>query len=164
MTGREIERKFLIKADFMPFVVRKYSIIQGFLSRVPERSIRVRIMDNQGFLTIKGIGNATGTTRFEWEKKIPVSEAEDLLQLCEPGIVDKTRYIVPASGDLFFEIDVFHGENEGLVLAEIELKKETEQFEKPYWLGREVTGVSRYFNSELSKNPYKTWKNTANEH
>lgn len=164
MTHREIERKFLLKGDFMPFVSQKHSIVQGFLSRVPERSVRVRIKDDRGFLTIKGIGNDSGTTRFEWEKEIPVSEAEDLLKLCESGIVDKTRHIVPVSGGLFFEIDVFHGDNEGLMLAEIELPEESTTFDKPHWLGIEVTGISRYYNSELSKNPYKTWKKISDEY
>jgi len=156
--GQEIERKFLVKGEFKNQASHKTRIVQGYLSSVPERSVRVRISANKGFLTIKGIGNASGTSRYEWEKEIPVSEAQDLLKICEPGIIDKTRYIVPEQSGLKFEVDEFYGENEGLILAEIEIPSEDHPFEKPNWLGKEVTGVSRYYNLMLLKHPYKIWK------
>ncbi len=157
--AQEIERKFLVKGDFKPFATKKIRIIQGYLSSVPERTVRVRIKGDKGFLTIKGIGNKSGASRFEWEKEISVDDAKALLEICEPGIIDKTRYIVPEKSGLKFEVDEFYGDNEGLVLAEIELPSEDYQFEKPEWLGEEVTGDPRYYNSMLMKNPYKNWKN-----
>ena len=157
--AQEIERKFLVKNDdFKKQAVRSTRIVQGYLSSVPERTVRVRIKGDKGFLTIKGIGNESGASRFEWEKEIDREEAERLLKICEPGIIDKTRYIVPV-GDHLFEVDEFYGENEGLVLAEVELKSENEAFEKPPWLAEEVTGDVRYYNSMLMKNPYRQWKN-----
>ena len=155
--AQEIERKFLVKGDFKSLVVKETRIIQGYLSSVPERTVRVRVKGEKGFLTIKGIGSASGASRFEWEKEIPTSEANDLLELCEPGTIDKTRYIVPADGDLKFEVDEFYGENEGLTVAEIELPSEDAAFTKPEWLGEEVTGDAKYYNSMLMKNPYKNW-------
>ncbi|HZK08761.1 MAG TPA: CYTH domain-containing protein [Bacteroidales bacterium] len=155
--AQEIERKFLVKGDFHPFVSTKTRIIQGFLSSVPERTVRVRIMGNNGYLTIKGIGSASGASRYEWEKEITIEEAKELLELCEPGIIDKTRNIVPEAGGLKFEVDEFHGDNKGLIIAEIELPSEDHPFEKPDWLGKEVTGKTRYYNARLSKNPYKNW-------
>lgn len=152
----EIERKFLVKGDFRPFAKSQTRIIQGYLSSIPERVIRIRIRDNRGYLTIKGKANETGTTRLEWEYEIPIQEAEELLQLCEPGIIDKTRYLVRA-GDHTFEVDEFHGDNRGLVIAEMELKTENEEFVKPHWLGKEVTGEVRYYNSGLAGNPYTRW-------
>ncbi|NOX84359.1 MAG: CYTH domain-containing protein [Chlorobi bacterium] len=155
---QEIERKFLVKGDFKPFATSRTRIIQGYLSTVPERTVRVRIRGDKGYLTVKGIGNESGASRFEWEKEIPVEEAESLLQICEPGIIDKTRYIVPEKSGLKFEVDEFYGDNEGLTMAEIELPSEDHPFEKPDWLGKEVTGDVRYFNATLIKNPYKSWK------
>jgi len=155
--AQEIERKFLVKGDFKPFVTKQTRIIQGYLSSVPERTVRVRIKGDKGYLTIKGIGNKSGASRFEWEKEIPVEEAKQLLEICEPGVIDKTRYIVPEKSGLKFEVDEFYGENEGLTLAEIELPSEDHPFEKPEWLGEEVTGDVRYFNSMLMKNPYSKW-------
>lgn len=155
---KEIERKFLIRGDFKKFAIKNYTIVQGFLSTVPERTIRVRIQDNQGYLTIKGKGNASGTTRFEWEKKIPKTEAESLLSLCKPTIIEKIRYIIPTSNKLFFEVDEFFGENKGLFIAEIELPKENSIFKKPNWLGEEVTGQIKYYNAMLSQKPYNIWK------
>ena len=155
--GKEIERKFLVKGDFKPFVVRETRITQGYLSSVPERTVRVRLKGNKGFITIKGIGNASGASRFEWEKEIPVSEVHELLKLCEPGVIDKTRFIVPEKSGLKFEVDEFYGENEGLTVAEIELPSEDADFDKPDWLGEEVTGDSRFYNSMLMKNPFKSW-------
>ena len=154
--ANEIERKFLVKGDFKKLAVKQTRIVQGYLSSVPERTVRVRIKGDKGFITIKGIGNVSGATRYEWEKEIPVSEVEDLLKICEPGIIDKTRYLVKA-GNHTYEVDEFYGENEGLILAEIELSSENEKFEKPEWLGEEVTGDTKYYNSMLMKNPFTKW-------
>ena len=154
----EIERKFLVKNDgFKKESIKEMRITQGYLSSVPERTVRVRIKGEKGFLTIKGLGNESGATRFEWEKEISVEDIKDLLKLCEAGIIDKTRYNVK-HGVHTFEVDEFYGENEGLTVAEIELKSEDEKFDKPDWLGEEVTGDVKYFNSMLMKNPYSTWK------
>jgi len=155
--AQEIERKFLIKGDFKPFVTKATRITQGYLSSVPERTVRVRIKGDKGFITIKGIGNASGASRFEWEKEIPVEEVKSLLDLCEPGIIDKTRYIVPEKSGLVYEVDEFYGDNDGLTVAEIELPTEDTPFTKSDWLGEEVTGDVKYFNSMLMKNPYKKW-------
>lgn len=155
--ANEIERKFLVKGDYKRSVIKQSRIIQGYLSSVPERTVRVRVKGEKGFLTIKGVGSASGATRFEWEKEIPVAEANDLLKICEPGTIDKTRFIVPEQSGLKFEVDEFYGENEGLTMAEIELPSEDHPFEKPEWLGEEVTGDSRYYNSMLMKNPFKSW-------
>ena len=156
--GLEIERKFLVAGDFKPFANKATRIIQGYLSSVPERTVRVRIKDDKGFLTVKGRSSKSGTTRFEWEKEIPVGEAQELIAICESGVIDKTRYIVEA-GRHIYEIDEFHGDNQGLIVAEIELASEDETFAKPQWLGKEVTGDTRYYNSMLMKNPYRNWKN-----
>ena len=154
----EIERKFLVTSDaFKKEAFAQNRITQGYLSSVPERTVRVRIKGNKGFLTIKGASNESGLSRFEWEKEIPVDEAVALLNLCEKGVIDKTRFEVKM-GNHIFEIDEFYGENEGLIMAEIELKSETEEFEKPIWLGEEVTNDNRYYNSYLSKNPFKNWQ------
>ena len=156
--AKEIERKFLVKSDaYKTEAVKAKRITQGYLSSVPERTVRVRIKGDKGFITIKGIGNESGATRFEWEKEIPVEDVKELLKICEPGIIDKTRYIVEV-GDHIFEVDEFYGDNEGLVVAEVELHDENEEFEKPEWLGEEVTGDIKYFNAMLMKNPYKNWK------
>ena len=152
----EIERKFLVKGDFRPFVFESIRIMQGYLSSAPGRTVRVRIKGDKGYITIKGIVSDSGMSRYEWEKEIPVEEVEELLKICEPGIIDKTRYFVPA-GNHTFEIDEFYGDNEGLVIAEIELASENEAFEKPAFLGQEVTGEEKYYNSSLIKKPYKKW-------
>lgn len=153
----EIERKFLVKDDsFKRDAFTESHIAQGYLSSVPERTVRVRIKGNKGFLTIKGISNESGLSRFEWEKEIPVDEAKNLLLLCEKGVIDKTRFEVKL-GNHVYEVDVFHGQNEGLIIAEIELDSETETFEKPNWIGNEVTSDKRYYNSYLSNTPYKNW-------
>ncbi len=154
--AQEIERKFLVKGDYKPFVKKSMRIVQGYLSSVPERTVRVRIKGEKGFITIKGKGSASGASRFEWEKEIPTSEVKELLNLCEPGIIDKTRNIVEV-GKHAYEVDEFYGENEGLTMAEVELSSEDEKFDKPDWLGEEVTGDSRYYNSMLMKNPYTKW-------
>ncbi|MBE9489644.1 MAG: CYTH domain-containing protein [Bacteroidetes bacterium] len=155
--AQEIEKKFLVKGDFKPLVVKETRITQGYLSSVPERTVRVRIKGDKGFMTIKGIGNASGASRYEWEREISIEDANALLAICEPGVIDKTRYIVKADGDLVFEVDEFYGENEGLTVAEIELPSEDTAFSKPEWLGEEVTGDVKYYNSMLMKNPYKSW-------
>jgi adenylate cyclase len=152
----EIERKFLVAEGFKPSATIFFRISQGYLNSSPERTVRVRIKGDKSFLTIKGLSSENGVSRYEWEKEIPVSEAADLLRLCEPGIIDKTRYIIEADGHTF-EVDEFHGDNEGLILAEIELSSEDEAFTKPSWLGKEVTGDTRYYNSMLMKHPYKNW-------
>ncbi|MCF8267910.1 MAG: CYTH domain-containing protein [Ignavibacteriales bacterium] len=154
--GKEVERKFLVSGDFTKHVSKSTRIIQGYLSSVPERTVRVRVKGEKGFLTIKGIGNDSGASRFEWEKEISVKEAEDLMKICEPGVIDKTRHLVKA-GAHTFEVDEFYGDNEGLTLAEVELTDENENFEKPSWLGNEVTGDVKYYNSMLMKNPFKKW-------
>lgn len=154
--AKEIERKFLVQGDFKPFSKKSTRIVQGYLSSVPERTVRVRIKGEKGFITIKGIGSASGASRYEWEKEIPVAEVKELLQICEPGAIDKTRYLVDA-GKHTFEVDEFYGENQGLIVAEVELSAEDESFEKPEWLGEEVTGDTRYYNSMLMKNPYSKW-------
>lgn len=153
----EIERKFLVlNHDFKSQAFAKNEIAQGYLSAIPERTVRVRIKGNDGYLTIKGAGNDGGMSRFEWEKKIPLNEARELLKLCEKGTISKTRFEVKV-GFHTFEVDEFYGENQGLVIAEIELESETENFEKPSWLGEEVTNDERFYNAFLSKNPYKSW-------
>lgn len=153
----EIERKFLVTSDaFKKESFTQNRIKQGYLSSVPERTVRVRIKGNKGFLTIKGISNDSGLSRFEWEKEIPVEEADKLLLLCETGVIDKTRYEVK-SGNHIIEIDEFYGENAGLIMAEVELQSETESFDKPIWLGEEVTNDKRFYNAYLSNNPYKNW-------
>lgn len=155
--AQEIERKFLVKSDaFKKECQKEMRITQGYLSSIPERTVRVRVKGDKGFITIKGIGNASGASRYEWEKEIPVTEVNELLQICEPGVIDKTRYNVK-SGEHTFEVDEFYGDNNGLIVAEVELLSEEEAFEKPQWLGEEVTGDVKYFNSMLMKNPYKNW-------
>ncbi|MGF1722055.1 CYTH domain-containing protein [Vibrio kyushuensis] len=154
----EIERKFLIKSDdFKVDVVKQTRITQGYLSSVPERTVRVRVKGDKGFITVKGIGNESGASRFEWEREISVEEAQSLLKICEPGVIDKTRYLVPC-GKHTFEVDEFYGDNQGLTVAEVELSSENEAFQKPSWLAEEVTGQTRYYNSMLMKNPYSSWE------
>jgi len=152
----EIERKFLVSGEFLTDATEATEIVQGYLSRAPERTVRVRIRGDKGYITIKGKTSDSGMTRYEWEKEIPAREARELLMLCEPFTVIKTRYLVPFSGHTF-EVDVFDGDNAGLVLAEIELDSTDEVFEKPHWLGKEVTGNHKYYNSYLSVKPYKLW-------
>ena len=156
--AQEIERKFLVAGDYKSEVYASVRITQGYLSRVPDRVVRVRIKGDKGYITIKGTTNDTGLSRFEWEKEIPLVEAQALMKMAEPGIIDKTRYLIKnTDGKHVWEVDVFHGDNEGLVMAEIELSDENEPFDRPAWLGKEVTGDKRYYNSYISKNPYKTW-------
>ncbi len=153
----EIERKFLVNSEaFKEESQNSYRIVQGFLNTNPERTVRVRVKGEKAFLTIKGMGNTSGTTRFEWEKEITVTDAEQLLKICEPGIIEKIRYEI-SSGDHIIEVDMFLGENEGLILAEIELNNENESFLTPNWFGKEVTGDPKYYNSQLSKKPFMQW-------
>ena len=154
----EIERKFLVKSEaFKTDAVQKERIVQGFLNTDPLRTVRVRIKGDRGYITVKGKGNQNGTTRFEWEKEISVKEAEALMNLSEPGVIDKMRYFIEV-GKHIFEVDEFFGDNSGLIIAEVELEHEDEDFLKPQWLGDEVTSDIKYYNSQLSKNPFKTWK------
>ena len=155
MNHTEIERKYLVKSDiYLTLATEKHEVKQGYLCADGVRTVRVRRWDDRGVLTIKGQGN--GVSRFEWEKEIPGEEADALFALCQPGRVEKTRYIVPL-GELKVEVDVFQGENEGLVFAEIELPAEDYRFTLPEWLGPEVTGDPRYYNAYISSHPYNTW-------
>lgn len=153
----EIERKFLVHSDaFKKEAFAKRIIKQGYLSSDPERTVRVRIKDTAAYLTIKGIANESGLSRFEWEKEIPVKEAEQLLLLCEEGIINKTRFEIKM-GNHLYEVDEFYDDNEGLIIAEIELSSEAESFIKPNWLAAEVTNDKRYYNSYLSSKPFTSW-------
>ncbi|MGB5553872.1 MAG: CYTH domain-containing protein [Flavobacteriaceae bacterium] len=154
----EIERKFLVGSqDYKKQAISQERIVQGFLNTHAERTVRVRIAGDLAFLTIKGKSNVMGTSRFEWETELSVNDAEQLLRLCEEDVIEKTRYKIPL-GNHVFEVDEFHGDNEGLTIAEVELKNEHETFTKPDWLAKEVTGDIQYYNSCLSKAAYKTWK------
>ena len=153
----EIERKFLVKNnDFKSESYTEKHIKQGYLNSDKNRTVRIRISNDKAFMTIKGKSNASGTTRFEWEKEIEIEDAENLLQLCEPSIIDKTRYLVKV-GQHTFEVDEFYGDNNGLIVAEVELSDEAEEFIKPNWLGEEVTGDVKYYNSSISELPFKDW-------
>ncbi len=153
----EIERKFFVKGEFLPSSIGQKKIQQGYLSAVPERTVRIRIQDGKGFLTIKGIGSGDGISRYEWEKSIALHEAQALLALCEKGIIEKTRYLIPEDSGLTFEVDVFEGLNHGLIIAEIELPSADHPFRRPDWLGEEVTGDLRYYNAALTKHPFTRW-------
>ncbi|MDR1654030.1 MAG: CYTH domain-containing protein [Prevotellaceae bacterium] len=158
MNNIEIERKFLLNSDiYKPLIIRSFPIIQGYISAEKGHSVRVRLKGEQAYLTIKGRTNKNGISRFEWEREISVEDAKALLKLCHSGIIEKTRHIVP-SGKHFIEIDEFYGDNQGLVIAEIELESENEQYDKPAWLGKEVTGDYHYYNSYLAKAPFKKWQ------
>ena len=153
----ETERKFLVKDEgFKAQAVENHRIRQGYIAHDGGRTVRVRLWDDTGVLTIKGPSMDGGLSRYEWEKEISREEADDLFLLCKPGVVDKTRWIILA-GARKFEVDEFHGDNEGLVMAEIELGSPDEAFEKPSWLGEEVTGDKRYYNSYLARIPFKRW-------
>ena len=154
----EIERKFLVTHnDYRKEASKKSSITQGYLNSDPERTVRIRLKDQVGFITVKGKSNNSGLSRFEWEKEISKTDAEALLKLCEDHVINKIRYEVIV-GKHVFEIDEFLGPNKGLVVAEIELGSEVEKFSKPDWLGQEVTGDLKYYNSYLSKTPFCDWK------
>ena len=155
----EIERKFLVKGDFKHQAYASSRIQQGYILSAGGRTVRIRIRDEKGYITIKGPSNADGISRYEWEKEIPLNEAQELMLLCEPGVIDKRRYLV-RSGKHVFEVDEFFGDNEGLVMAEVELGAEDECFEKPDFIGEEVTGDRRYYNGHLRKYPFKLWDKT----
>lgn len=156
--AQEIERKFLVTDDSYKQEAYAHShIAQGYICSTRGRTVRVRIRNTQGYLTIKGPSNETGTSRYEWEKEISLEDARELMKLCEPGVIEKIRYLVK-SDEHIFEIDEFYGENSGLVIAEVELKDETESYKKPHFIGEEVTGDVRYYNSFLMKEPYCRWK------
>lgn len=154
---KEIERKFLVNSDdYKSKATHKSNIIQGFLNSHKERTVRVRLIDDSGFITIKGKSSENGRSRFEWETEISLEEAQALLNLCEPGTINKVRYEVKINNHIF-EVDEFLDDNEGLVIAEVELQSENEIIEKPEWLGEEVTGQIKYYNSQLARNPFKNW-------
>ena len=153
----EIERKFLVKnEDFKKEAYQSFHIKQGYLNSHPERTTRIRIKKNKAFMTVKGKSSESGLSRFEWEKEIDLKDAEALLQLCEPGKIEKTRFLVK-SGNHIFEVDEFYGENEGLIVAEVEMNSESDQVLLPDWLANEVTGEQKYYNSALTQKPFKTW-------
>lgn len=154
--GLEIERKFLVKGNFNSENSHSETIVQGYLSSQPERTVRIRIKGEKGFITIKGKSNKSGLSRFEWEKEIDIEDARELLKLCEPHLISKTRHYIKF-GNHTFEVDEFHDLNAGLVIAEIELASEGEYFEKPEWLGEEVSGNPLYYNAALKSKPYKDW-------
>jgi CYTH domain-containing protein len=157
MAGLEIERKFLVKGDgYKQLAFDSSRIKQGYICSERGRTVRVRIRDSRGYLTIKGPSENGGLSRYEFEKEITLDEATQLMALCEPGIIDKRRYLVK-SGSHIFEVDEFYGENEGLVMAEVELGSEDESYEKPDFIGEEVTGDRRYYNSQLRRNPFSVW-------
>lgn len=152
----EIERKYLVKGNFKAEAESSSRIVQGYICSAPGKTVRVRIRGEKGYLTIKGPSDETGMSRYEFEKEITLEEAEQLLKLCEPGAIDKIRYLVK-QGKHTWEVDEFHGENEGLTVAEIELSSENEAFDLPHWIGTEVTGDRKYYNSMLTKHPFCTW-------
>lgn len=160
MSGIEIERKFLVKgSDYKKESFSSSRIKQGYICSGYGHTVRVRIRGDKGYITIKGASDEKGMSRYEFEKEITLEEAAHLMQLCEPGIIDKTRFLVK-SGDHTFEVDEFYGDNEGLVMAEVELGSEDEPYEKPDFIGREVTGDHRFYNSHLRKMPFIIWKKT----
>ena len=153
----EIERKFLVNDEsYKEMAFKSDRIAQGYICRQGGNSTRVRVRGDKGYLTIKGPSIDGGLSRFEWEKEIPASEAWELMKLCPTPIIDKTRYLVEFE-DHGFEVDEFYGDNEGLVVAEVELSAIDEEFKKPPFLGKEVTGEGKYYNSSLSRFPYKCW-------
>lgn len=155
----EIERKFLVVGEFRDLATSSTHIAQGYIASGNGRTVRVRIRGDKGYLTIKGPSNQDGLARFEWEKELPLEEAEALMKICEPGIIEKTRWLVPSEdGRHTWEVDVFEGDNAGLIMAEIELENENEVFKKPHFIGKEVTGDRRFYNSHMRHYPYKLWR------
>ncbi len=159
----EIERKFIVTGDFKSLATSCTHIQQGYIASGHGRTVRVRIRDEKGYLTIKGPSANGGLSRYEFEKEIPLSDARDLMLICEPGIIDKHRYLVPATDGHVWEVDEFHGDNEGLIMAELELKSEDETFVIPAFIKREVTGDRRFYNSHMRQNPYKLWGHTVDQ-
>jgi CYTH domain-containing protein len=153
----EIERKFLVKDDsYKALAYHSSRIAQGYICSMRGRTVRVRIRDEKAYLTIKGPADIKGLGRYEWEKEIPLEEGRELMRLCEPGMIDKTRFLVQ-SGKHVFEVDEFYGENEGLTIAEVELSSEDEAYEKPDFIDEEVTGDVKFYNSFLMKHPFSKW-------
>ncbi len=153
----EIERKFLVKNEtYKSEFIKKQLITQGYLSSDPKRSVRIRICEQNAYITIKGQTSESGTSRYEWEKEINIEDAKQLMLLCREGVVTKIRHLIPFKNHTF-EVDEFLKDNSGLVIAEIELSNENEDFERPIWLGKEVTGIKKYYNSQLSQNAYVNW-------
>lgn len=154
--GVEIERKFLVKGEFKNQAASSSHIVQGYICRESGRTVRIRIRDEKAYITIKG-PSIDGMSRFEWEKELDMADAEELILLSTGPAIDKTRWLVPFEGHTF-EVDEFHGDNEGLIVAEVELKSPDEAVILPEWLGTEVTGNKRYYNSSLTRNPFNTWE------
>lgn len=153
----EIERKFLVKNDnFKHEAIRALKMTQGYLSKDPKRTVRIRISGEQAFITVKGEASKSGASRFEWEKSILVEEAQNLIAMCLDGVINKIRHYVQY-GNHLFEVDEFLDDNHGLIVAEVELANENEVFKYPEWLGKEVTGKKKYYNSQLSQNPFRRW-------
>jgi CYTH domain-containing protein len=164
MAHYETERKFLVVGDFKSQSYNTTRIQQGYIASNNGRTVRVRIRGDKGYLTIKGPSGLKGITRYEFDTEIPLDDARELMEICEPGIIDKTRYLVKSpDGRHTWEIDEFYGDNEGLVLAEIELSHESEDFQKPDFIGREVTGDRRFYNSHMRSYPYRLWKEEISE-
>lgn len=156
----EIERKFLVVGEFKSLATNCTHIQQGYIASGNGRTVRVRIRGDKGYLTIKGPSGKAGLARYEWEREIPLADARDLMTLCEPGIIDKHRYLVPQPDGHVWEVDEFHADNEGLVMAELELRCEDEPYHLPPFIGREVTGDRRFYNSHMRRNPYKLWRDS----
>ena len=154
--GQEIERKFLVRGDYRSQAYSSSHIVQGYLCSSARCTVRIRLRDDKGYVTIKGKSDAAGLSRSEWEQEIPFKDASEMLALCGKEVIDKTRHLVKA-GSHTFEVDEFHGDNEGLVVAEVELGSENEEYERPSWLGEEVTGDRKYYNSHLVDSPFKSW-------
>lgn len=158
--AQEIERKFLVKGDsYQKLAFDHTRIVQGYIVSGGGRSVRVRIRGDRGFLTIKGASHDGGLSRYEFETEIPLADARELMALCEPGRIEKTRWLVRADDGHVFEVDEFHGDNDGLVMAELELKNADEAFKKPDFIGTEVTGDRRFYNSHMRRYPFKLWRN-----
>ncbi len=155
--AQEIERKFLVVGDYKNQAIKSFTIRQGYLSTVQERTVRIRTKEEKAYITIKGQSDCSGMKRYEWEKEIPFDEALELLMLCENTIIHKQRYEIMFEGNCF-EVDEFFGENEGLTVAELELKTMDSIYTLPEWIGEEITGDTRYYNSQLCVNPFSFWK------
>ena len=164
MAHYDTERKFLVVGEYKSQAYNATRKQQGYIASGNGRTVRVRIRGDKGYLTIKGPSGLAGLTRYEFDTEIPLDDARDLMQICEPGIIDKTRFLVKSpDGRHVWEIDEFYGDNEGLILAEIELDHEYEEFEKPDFIGREVTGDRRFYNSHMRNYPFKLWKEEISE-
>lgn len=157
LMGYEIERKFLVNGDYKSHSFKNFRIKQGYLALSGVNVVRVRIKGEKAYVTIKSALEENTIKRNEWEYEIPVTDAEEMLLLCEDAVIDKTRYLINV-GNHVFEVDEFYDDNEGLLIAEVELESEDEAYEKPDWLGTEVTGNVRYYNSFLSIHPYREWR------